>query len=64
MKPYGYLAMASFLFFGAYRCVIQTNAIRHDFPEHFIGKLPVWLTKAIGAAFAASGFYFVYLAAT
>jgi hypothetical protein len=63
MKPFGYLAMALFCFYAAYRYVMQTRFIRHDFPEHVISKVPFWLTRAIGFAFAACGFYFVYRAA-
>jgi hypothetical protein len=63
MKPFGYLAMAVFLFYGAYRYVIQARLVRQDFPEHFVSKVPLWVTTAIGLAFAACGFYFVYLAA-
>lgn len=64
MKPFGYLAMAGFLFYAAYRYVIQTRSVRQDFPKHIVSKAPIRVTRAIGLAFAACGFYFVYLAAT
>jgi hypothetical protein len=63
MKEFGYLAMAVFAFYAAYRHVIQTRSIPQDFPEHFVSKVPFWITSAIGFVFAALGFYFVYLAA-
>jgi len=63
MKSFGYLAMAVFLFYGAYRYVVQTRSVRQDFPEHVVSKVPLWVMKAIGLAFAVCGLYFVYLAA-
>ena len=33
MKSFGYLAMAVFLFYGAYRYVVQTRSVRQDFPR-------------------------------
>ena len=48
MKSFGYLAMAVFLFYGAYRYVIQTRSIRQDFPEHFVSNVPLWATRALG----------------
>lgn len=56
--------MAGFLFYAAYRYVIQTRSVRQDFPKHIVSKAPIRVTRAIGLAFAACGFYFVYLAAT
>ena len=63
MKSVGFVAMALFLFYGAYRYALQTYLVRQDFPQHIVCKGPVWLTRTIGFAFAACGFYFVYLAA-
>lgn len=63
MKQLGFVAMALFLFFGVYRYVIQTREVRQDFPDHIVSKTPLWFMKAIGLAFAACGFYFIYLAA-
>jgi hypothetical protein len=62
MKSLPFLAMALFLFYGAYRYVMQPRLVKQDFPEHFVGKSPMWVVRAIGVALAACGLYFVYLA--
>jgi hypothetical protein len=63
MKSLPFLAMALFLFFGAYRYAMQPHSLQRDFPEHFIGKSPIWLVRAIGITFAVCGLLFCYLAA-
>jgi hypothetical protein len=63
MKSLPFLAMALFLFFGAYRYVMLPHLVKRDFPEHFIGKSPIWLVRAVGIAFAVGGLCFCYLAA-
>ena len=62
MKSFPFLAMALFLFYGAYRYVMQPHLVKQDFPEHFVGKSPIWLVRSIGFALAACGLYFIYLA--
>jgi hypothetical protein len=41
VKVFGLLAMSLFLFYGAYRYVIQTDLVRRTFPEHVVCKGPV-----------------------
>src|SRR6266851_2023295 len=38
MKSFGFVAMALFLFHGAYHYALQTDFVRQDFPEHIVCK--------------------------
>jgi len=57
----GFLVLAAFLFFGAYRYGFHPYRIKAEFPEHPAGHSPTFLLRGLGMLMALVGVLFVYM---